>query len=62
MRSLKYREALSEGLVQAMEADPSIFVMGVGVDDPKGILEPHQGPSKPLGIPGYSILRSQKIP
>lgn len=37
MRTLKYREALNEGLVQAMEADPSIFVMGVGVDDPKGI-------------------------
>ncbi|MFC1990736.1 alpha-ketoacid dehydrogenase subunit beta [Chloroflexota bacterium] len=37
MRELKYREALSEGLVQAMEADSSVFVMGVGVDDPKGI-------------------------
>jgi pyruvate dehydrogenase E1 component beta subunit len=37
MRELKYREALSEGLVQAMEADPTVFVMGVGVDDPKGI-------------------------
>ena len=37
MRELKYWQALSEGLVQAMETDESVFVMGVGVDDPKGI-------------------------
>lgn len=37
MRELKYWEALSEGLVQAMQEDESIFCMGVGVDDPKGI-------------------------
>ena len=37
MRELKYKEALSEGLVQAMEADERVFVMGIGVDDPKGI-------------------------
>jgi len=37
MRELRYREALSDGLVQAMEADSSVFVMGLGVDDPKGI-------------------------
>ena len=32
MRTLKYREALSEGLVQAMEADPSIFVTGISIN------------------------------
>lgn len=32
MRTLTYKAALSEGLCQAMEADPSIFVMGIGVD------------------------------
>lgn len=37
MRELKYREAISEALVQAMEADESVFIMGIGVDDPKGI-------------------------
>lgn len=37
MRELKYKEALSEGLVQAMEADERVFVMGIGVDDPRGI-------------------------
>lgn len=37
MRVLEYWQALSEGLVQAMETDESVFVMGVGVDDPKGI-------------------------
>src|SRR5262249_27975106 len=36
-RELKFREALSEGLVQAMERDPSIFVTGIAVDYPSGI-------------------------
>ncbi|MGP0565538.1 MULTISPECIES: alpha-ketoacid dehydrogenase subunit beta [unclassified Nitrospina] len=36
-RILKYREALNEGLTQAMDADPSVFVMGCGVDDEGGI-------------------------
>ncbi len=37
MRELKYAQAIGEGLAQAMEADDSVFAMGVGVDDPKGI-------------------------
>lgn len=37
MRELSYSQALSEGLIQAMENDESVFAMGVGVDDPKGI-------------------------
>ncbi|MBV9582030.1 MAG: alpha-ketoacid dehydrogenase subunit beta [Chloroflexi bacterium] len=37
MHSLKYWQAISEGTVQCMEADPSIFVAGIGVDDFKGI-------------------------
>ncbi len=36
-RTLTYREALDEALVQAMERDDSVFCLGVGVDDPKGI-------------------------
>ena len=36
-RTLKYREALDEALVQAMERDETVFCLGVGVDDPKGI-------------------------
>ncbi|MBI4667684.1 MAG: alpha-ketoacid dehydrogenase subunit beta [Elusimicrobia bacterium] len=36
-REIKYSEALSEALAQAMEKDPGVFVFGVGVDDPKGI-------------------------
>jgi len=49
MRELKYREALSEGLVQAMEADDSVFVLGVGVDDPKGIFGTTLGASQRFG-------------
>jgi len=37
MRTLKYSQALSEGLIQAMDADPNVFVMGIGVDYPSGI-------------------------
>jgi pyruvate dehydrogenase E1 component beta subunit len=37
MRALKYWQAISEATVQCMEADPSIFVAGIGVDDFKGI-------------------------
>lgn len=36
-RTLTYREAISEALVQGMEADSSIFIMGCGVDDEGGI-------------------------
>ena len=36
-RTLKYREAISEGLCQAMERDPSIFVTGIGVDYQSGV-------------------------
>jgi pyruvate dehydrogenase E1 component beta subunit len=37
MRSIKYSQALSEGLVQSMEIDNNIFVTGIGVDYPSGI-------------------------
>lgn len=36
-RRLKYWQAIAEATVQAMEADPSIFIAGIGVDDHKGI-------------------------
>lgn len=36
MRRLKYWQAISEALVQCMEADPNIFIAGIGVDDFKG--------------------------
>ncbi len=37
MRELKYSQALSEGLVQAMDRDPDIFVTGIAVDYPSGM-------------------------
>lgn len=36
MRRLRYWQAISEATVQCMEADPSIFVAGIGVDDFRG--------------------------
>jgi pyruvate dehydrogenase E1 component beta subunit len=37
MRTLKYVDALAEGLAQAMEMDPSVFLFGLDVDDHKAI-------------------------
>ncbi len=37
-RILLYPEAIREALDQEMERDPAVFVMGLGVDDPKRIL------------------------
>lgn len=34
---ITYAEAIREGLRQALELDPSVFVMGQGVDDPSGM-------------------------
>jgi len=36
-RRLSYPEAICEALEQAMALDPSVFVMGQGVDDPSGM-------------------------
>lgn len=36
-RIIKYYEALSEAFIQAMDADPDIFMMGIAVDYPSGI-------------------------
>jgi len=37
VRTLTCREALSEAFVQGFEKDPTLFMMGCGVPDPKGI-------------------------
>jgi pyruvate dehydrogenase E1 component beta subunit len=36
-RTITYNEALREGTAEAMAADPSTFLMGLGVPDPKAI-------------------------
>jgi pyruvate dehydrogenase E1 component beta subunit len=48
-RQLLYREAIAEALIQAMEADDRVFVMGVGVDDPKGIFGTTLGAHRRFG-------------
>src|SRR5262249_11859079 len=49
MRTLKYWQAISEATVQCMEADPSIFVAGIGVDDFKGIFGTTRGAFERFG-------------
>ena len=36
-RRLSYRDAIREGLDQALEFDPRVFLMGEGIDDPGGV-------------------------
>lgn len=36
-REIKYLQAISEAHIQSMEKDERVFIMGIGVDDPKGI-------------------------
>ncbi|MBF0120901.1 MAG: alpha-ketoacid dehydrogenase subunit beta [Desulfobacterales bacterium] len=36
-RRISYHEAVREGVYQALEQDPNVFVMGQGVDDPSGM-------------------------
>ena len=49
MRQLKYREAIDEATRQAMAKDERVFVMGVGVDDPKGIFGTTRGAFEEFG-------------
>ena len=36
VREITFAEAIREGTAQAMEQDPNVFIMGLGVPDPKG--------------------------
>lgn len=49
MRELRYRDAIDEATRQAMAKDERIFVMGVGVDDPKGIFGTTRGAFQQFG-------------
>ena len=56
-RTLSYVEAVREATDQEMEADPSVFVFGLDVDDPKAIqgttrgLATKYGPERVFGTP-----------
>lgn len=49
MRSLKYSEALAEATLQAMEDLPKLFLIGEGIDDPKGTFGTTLGANKLYG-------------
>ena len=49
MRALTYKEAISEALVQGMERDPDVFILGLGVDDYKGIFGTTRAPFLKFG-------------
>jgi pyruvate/2-oxoglutarate/acetoin dehydrogenase E1 component len=49
MRIMKYSEAISEGTIQEMEANPEIFITGIAVDYPSGIFGTTAGAAKRFG-------------
>jgi pyruvate/2-oxoglutarate/acetoin dehydrogenase E1 component len=57
MPEIKYSEAILQATDQLMESDASVYVMGLGVPDPKGIfgttsgLEKKYGPNRVLDMP-----------
>lgn len=56
MRTLKYKEAIAEALLQAMERDKRVFIMGEGVNDSSGIFGTtlpacHKFPDRVMDMP-----------
>lgn len=49
MREIKFFNAIKEGLDLCMASDPSVFVFGLGVPDPKGIFGSTQGLQRKYG-------------
>ncbi len=50
-RALKYSQAISEAMVQALESDERVFLFGIGADDPKGIFGTTTEAAKRFGPP-----------
>ncbi|MBS0624644.1 MAG: alpha-ketoacid dehydrogenase subunit beta [Verrucomicrobia bacterium] len=56
-RQIRYNEAILEATDLMMEKDPSVYIMGLGVPDPKGIfgttngLEKKYGPNRVMDMP-----------
>ncbi len=56
-RNLTYAQAISEAIIQGMEDNPDVFVIGLGVDDYKGIFNTTVeafkkfGPKRVIGTP-----------
>lgn len=48
-RELRFNQAILEGTTQLMENDPSVYIMGLGVPDPKGIFGTTTGLDKKFG-------------
>jgi len=48
-REITYAKAILEATSQCMEADPSVYIMGLGVPDPKGVFGTTLGLAKRFG-------------
>ena len=49
MPEIKFSEAILQATDQLMETDPSVYIMGLGVPDPKGIFGTTNGLEKKFG-------------
>jgi len=56
-REIKYFEAIREAIDQSMQKDPTVYIIGLGVPDPKGIfgttigLQKKYGPERVMDMP-----------
>ena len=50
MRQLKFFQSINEALSQSMSRNPKVLIMGLGVDDPKGIFGTTYGLKKKFGL------------
>ena len=48
-RLITYAQAINEAIYQCMDSDPSVYLMGLGVPDPKGIFGSTQGLQNKFG-------------
>ena len=50
MRRLKFFQSINEALSQSMSKNSKVLIMGLGVDDPKGIFGTTYGLKKKFGL------------
>ena len=57
MSMIHYGEALHQAMLIAMERDPSVFVMGIGVDDHKAVFGSTRGTRKQYSRFAHGVAR-----
>jgi pyruvate dehydrogenase E1 component beta subunit len=62
VRQLTFAQAIHEAVDLAMELDPAVYTMGLGVPDPRGIFGTLWGFTKSMARIAPSTLLHRKMP